>query len=40
MIENNTNKRGFLTIAQNTKDIDYLELAYCQALSIKATQKF
>jgi len=32
-------KRGFLTIAQNNSKTDYLELAYCQALSIKATQK-
>ena len=28
--------KGFLTIAQNT-DVDYLELAYVQAMSIKLT---
>ena len=27
--------RGFLTIAQNTKDVDYLRLAYYQAMNIK-----
>ena len=31
-------QRGFLTIAQNTNDVDYLELAYLQALNIKVTQ--
>jgi len=31
--------KGYLTIAQNTKDVDYLRLAYLQAMSIKATQK-
>jgi hypothetical protein len=31
-------QQGFLTIAQNT-DIDYLRLAYVQALSIKLTQR-
>lgn len=30
--------RGFLTFAQNTKDTDYVRLAYGLALSIKATQ--
>jgi len=30
--------KGFLTVAQNTNQIDYLRLAYAQALSIKATQ--
>ena len=30
---------GYFTFAQNTKDVDYLELAYAQALSIKCTQK-
>lgn len=30
---------GFVTFAQNTQDVDYLELAYLQALNIKATQK-
>ena len=29
-------QQGFLTIAQNT-DVDYLELAYVQAMSIKLT---
>ena len=29
---------GFLTFAQNTQNIDYLQLAYLQALNIKATQ--
>lgn len=29
--------KGFLTIAQNTADVDYLRLAYLQALNIKAT---
>jgi hypothetical protein len=31
-------QQGFVTFAQNTTDIDYLELAYTQALNIKATQ--
>lgn len=30
---------GFVTFAFNTPDVDYLELAYLQALNIKATQK-
>jgi hypothetical protein len=30
--------KGFLTIAQNTNDVNYLELAYLQALNIKVTQ--
>jgi hypothetical protein len=29
--------KGFLTIAQNTADVDYLRLAYLQALNVKAT---
>lgn len=29
--------RGFLTIAQNTAEVDYLRLAYAQAMSIKLT---
>lgn len=29
-------QQGFLTIAQNNKDTDYLQLAYAQALSIKS----
>lgn len=32
-------RRGFVTIAVNSESIDYLRLAYLQALSIKATQK-
>jgi hypothetical protein len=31
--------QGFVTFAQNTADVDYLELAYIQALNIKATQR-
>lgn len=31
-------QQGFLTFAQNT-DVDYLQLAYVQAMSIKLTQK-
>jgi hypothetical protein len=30
-------QQGFLTIAQNTADTDYLQLAYLQALSVKLT---
>lgn len=29
---------GFVTFAQNSKDVDYLRLAYLQAMNIKATQ--
>lgn len=32
-------QQGFVTFAQNTDSIDYLELAYLQALNIKATQQ-
>ena len=32
-------QQGFVTFAQNTNDVDYLELAYLQALNIKSTQK-
>ncbi len=32
-------QRGYFTFAQNTADVDYLHLAYLQALNIKATQK-
>jgi hypothetical protein len=32
-------ERGYLSFAQNNSTTDYLNLAYCQALSIKATQK-
>jgi hypothetical protein len=31
--------QGFVTFAQNTKEVNYLELAYLQALNVKATQK-
>ena len=30
-------QQGFMTIAQNTADVDYLRLAYVQAMSIKLT---
>ena len=32
-------QQGFVTFAQNTAEVDYLELAYLHALNIKATQK-
>jgi hypothetical protein len=32
-------QQGFVTFAQNTDAVDYLNLAYLQALNIKATQK-
>lgn len=32
-------QQGFVTFAQNTDAVDYLELAYLQALNVKATQK-
>lgn len=32
-------QQGYVTFAQNTDSVDYLELAYAQALSVKATQK-
>ena len=32
-------QQGFVTFAQNNAEVDYLELAYLQALNIKATQK-
>ena len=32
-------QQGFVTFAQNTDAINYLELAYLQALNVKATQK-
>ena len=31
-------QQGFVTLAQNTASVNYLELAYLQALNIKATQ--
>jgi len=30
---------GFLTVACNSHNVDYLELAYLQALNVKHTQK-
>ena len=32
-------QQGFVTFAQNTAEVDYLELAYLQCLNVKATQK-
>jgi hypothetical protein len=32
-------QQGYFTFAQNTSDVDYLHLAYLQALNIKATQR-
>lgn len=32
-------QQGFVTLAQNTAEVNYLDLAYIQALNIKATQK-
>jgi hypothetical protein len=32
-------QQGYVTFAQNTTEVDYLELAYLQALNVKATQK-
>jgi hypothetical protein len=32
-------QQGFVTFAQNTEEVNYLELAYLQCLNIKATQK-
>jgi len=31
--------QGFVTFAQNTEEVNYLELAYLQCLNVKATQK-
>lgn len=31
-------QQGFVTFAQNTTEVNYLELAYLQALNVKATQ--
>jgi hypothetical protein len=36
---NHKEQQGFLTIAANTSETNYLELAYLQALNIKATQR-
>lgn len=35
--EDHKEQQGFLTIAQNTDTVDYLQLAYVQAMSIKLT---
>jgi hypothetical protein len=32
-------QQGFVTFAQNTESVDYLRLAYVQAMNIKSTQK-
>lgn len=32
-------QQGFVTFAQNTESVDYLQLAYVQAMNIKCTQK-
>lgn len=32
-------QQGFVTFAQNTEEVDYLRLAYLQALNVKATQR-
>ena len=32
-------QQGFVTFAQNTEQVNYLELAYLQCLNVKATQK-
>lgn len=32
-------QQGFVTFAQNTESVDYLQLAYAQAMNIKCTQK-
>ena len=36
-MSNKVEQQGFLTIAQNTSDVDYLRLAYLQAMSVKLT---
>ena len=37
--KNPTSTKGYITIAQNSEDNDYLEMSYALALSLKATQK-
>lgn len=37
---NHKEQQGYITFAQNTTEVDYLELAYLQALNIKATQRY
>jgi len=34
-----TEQQGFVTFAQNTDQVDYLKLAYVQAMNVKLTQK-
>jgi len=36
---NHKEQQGYVTIAQNSDTVNYLELAYLQALNIKATQR-
>jgi len=36
---NHKEQQGFLTVAINSDSVDYLELAYTQALNVKCTQK-
>jgi len=36
---NHKEQQGVLTVAANSSTVDYLELAYLQALNVKATQK-
>ena len=36
---NHKEQQGFVTFAQNTDTVDYLELAYHQAVNVKATQR-
>ena len=36
---NHKEQLGFLTVACNTEQVDYLRLAYLQAVNIKKTQK-
>jgi hypothetical protein len=38
-VRNHQAQLGYFTFAVNTDDVDYLELAYLQALSIKCTQR-
>ena len=30
--------QGFLVVAENNNDIDFIQMAYCLALSLKSTQ--
>jgi hypothetical protein len=36
---NHKEQQGFVTFAQNTKTVNYLDLAYLQCLNVKVTQK-